>query len=172
MQVNLIWSLYQEKTANTITRHCSTCGRTTTFTDTGKKRRNANGKNIFEYTIYRCEKGHTWNHKIRQYKACESGQYARSRNNGHNGNGNGSRKTIQPIMLSEYQAQRVRAILIQLDVVQGAWRMDKLLSEHITDVSRAKIRSMMKAGRIRFNQKKVKPGAALKRGGTIQINLC
>jgi ribosomal 50S subunit-recycling heat shock protein len=60
---------------------------------------------------------------------------------------------------------------IQLNMVEGAWRLDKVLSEHITDVSRARIRGMIKAGWIRFNQKKIKPGAALKREGTIQINL-
>ena len=171
MQVNLTWNLYQEETAKTIERHCSTCGRTTTFTDTGKKRRNANGKNIFEYTIYRCGKGHSWNHKIRQYKACESHQYALPEGTGHNGDANSSRQKIQPLALSQYQAQGITMITIQLDAVEGAWRLDKLLAARITDVNRTEVQNMIKAGRILLNHKEIKSGAALKRGNTIQIYL-
>lgn len=169
MQVNLTWSLYQTETAETIERHCSTCGRTTIFTDTGKKRRNANGKNIFEYMIYRCGKGHSWNHKIRQYKACESHQYALPENARHNGNANGPQSKIQPLALSQYQAQGITMITIQLDVVEGAWRLDKLLATYIEDVSRTEIQKMIKAGRILVNHKEIKPGAALQPGNTIQI---
>jgi hypothetical protein len=171
MWVNLIWSLYQEETLHTIERHCSTCGRTTTFTDSGKKRRNANGKNIFEYIIYRCEKGHSWNHKINQYKASESGQYALPENTGQNGNGNGSRQKIQPLALSEYQARGITVITIQLEAVEGAWRLDKLLATHIEDLSRTRLRKMIKAGQILFNDQKIKPGIIVKQQGTIQINL-
>jgi hypothetical protein len=167
MQVNLTWSLYQAETAKTIERHCSTCGRTTIFTDTGKKRRNANGKNIFEYMIYRCGKGHSWNHKIRQYKACESHQYALPENARHNGNS--SRQKIQPLALSQYQAQGITMITIRLDMVEGIWRLDKLLAAHITDISRTEIQNMIKAGRILLNHKEIKSGATLKRGDTIQI---
>jgi hypothetical protein len=172
MQVNLIWSLCQEETVHTIERHCSTCGRTTTFTDSGKKRRNANGKNIFEYIIYRCEKGHSWNHKIRQYKAGESPQSALPENGEHNGNENDPQQQIQPLALLQFQAQGITMITIQFDAVEGTWRLDKLLSTHITDVSRTEIQKMIKAGRILLNHKKIKPGAALKRGSTIQIYVC
>lgn len=171
MQVKLIWSLYQEKTANTIQRHCSTCGKTTTFTDTGKKRRNANGKNIFEYIIYRCGKGHSWNHKIRQYKASESHQHALPENSEHIGNGNSSRQKIQPLSLLQYQAQGITMITIQLATVEGVWRLDKLLATHIEDVSRTRLREMMKTGQILFNGKEIKPGTIVKQQGTIQINL-
>jgi hypothetical protein len=171
MQVNLTWNLYQEEAAKTIERHCSTCGKTTTFTDTGKKRRNANGKNIFEYTIYRCEKGHSWNHKIRQYKASESHQHTLPENSGHIGNGNGSRQKIQPLALSQYQTQGITMITIQLDAVEGAWRLDKLLATHIEDVNRTRFREMIKAGQILFNGEEIKPGTIVKQQGTIQIKL-
>jgi hypothetical protein len=172
MLVNLTWSFYQNETTKTITRHCSTCGRTTTFTDTGKKRRNANGKNIFEYTIYRCEKGHSWNHKIRQYKAPGFSQPNRAGHNEHNGCGESvSRQKNQSLKLSEYQAQGVSIIRIQLDVVEGKWRLDKGLSDHIVDASRVAIKGMIKTGRILFNQKVTKPCAVLNSGGIIRIEL-
>ena len=169
MQVTLIWNLTQTEEAHTLERHCSTCGRTTTFTDTGKKRRNANGKNIFEYTIYRCEKGHRWNQKTRQYKASQYGVPYKA---GHNGNGeNGSRQTIQAFALSYYRSQGMTTIAIRLESVEGVWRLDKVLSEHITDLSRAEIRRMIKAGQILFDRKEIKPGARIKREGTIEIHV-
>jgi hypothetical protein len=171
MQVNLTWSLYQEETIQTIERHCSTCGRTTTFTDTGKKRHNANGKNIFEYIIYRCEKGHSWNYKIRQYKASESNRHAFPGKNGHSGNRNWFHPKIQPLSLSQYHTQGITLITIQLDAVEGAWRLDKLLSAYITDVSRTEIQNMIRTRRILLNHKEVKSGTVLKRGSTIQVHL-
>ncbi len=173
MQVNLVWNLYQEETLHTIQRHCSTCGRIRHFTDTGRIRRNANGKNIFEYAIYRCEKGHTWNQKLRRYKAGESGQSIGSDDNEHNGNGNPEPATrkIQPVSLSYYQNQGISKLCIQLDVVEGGWRLDKLLAAHITDVSRSRIRALIESGRILLNACETKSGVIIKQKGTIQINL-
>ena len=169
MQVNFIWSLYQTEAAETIERHCSTCGRLTTFTDTGKKRRNANGKNIIEYTIYRCEKGHSWNYKIRQYKAAESHRHVWPDSNGRNGNS--SRQKIQPLILSQHRFQGITTIIIHLKSVEGAWRVDKLLATHIEDISRTRLCEMIKAGQILFNQQAIKPGTVIKQPGTIYINL-
>ena len=73
--------------------------------------------------------------------------------------------------LSQYQTQGITMITIQLDAVEGAWRLDKLLAVNITDVSRTRLREMMKAGQILFNGKEIKPGTIVKQQGTIQINL-
>ena len=45
-------------------RYCSRCKRNVRFTDSGKIRQNANGKNIITFAIYKCGKGHTWNKKL------------------------------------------------------------------------------------------------------------
>ncbi|HPL54232.1 MAG TPA: hypothetical protein PLW11_08900 [Bacillota bacterium] len=55
------WKLTNVSDDNTTMRHCHNCGRKVIFVDSGKRRRNANGKNIYEYAIYKCKKGHTWN---------------------------------------------------------------------------------------------------------------
>ncbi len=52
----------------TTTRYCSGCKKKVTFYDTGVIRRNANGKDIFEFAIHKCDKNHTWNKKLRIYK--------------------------------------------------------------------------------------------------------
>jgi len=52
-----------------IIRYCSRCKTNVPFFDSKKTRTNANGKNLFIYAIYKCEKDHTWNRKIRMKKA-------------------------------------------------------------------------------------------------------
>jgi hypothetical protein len=54
---------------NVINRYCANCGKVVPFTDSGKVRRNANGKNIHIYAIYKCPKDHTWNKKIAEESA-------------------------------------------------------------------------------------------------------
>lgn len=53
----------------TIERHCHNCGRKVKFHDSMIRRHNANGKNIYQFAIYKCEKGHTWNKKLNIYKS-------------------------------------------------------------------------------------------------------
>lgn len=53
-------------------RYCSKCKSKVVFKDSMVKRHNANGKNIYMFAIYKCEKGHTWNKvldKLDQSKA-------------------------------------------------------------------------------------------------------
>ncbi len=52
-------------------RYCSRCKTKVQFTDSGKIRQNANGKNIFVYAIYKCGKDHTWNKKMGVRKAVD-----------------------------------------------------------------------------------------------------
>ena len=62
------WRLYGD-TNDTVVKYCSHCGSKVVFTDSGKRRRNANGKNLYEYAIYKCERDHTWNRVLKTYKA-------------------------------------------------------------------------------------------------------
>ncbi|MDX8361573.1 hypothetical protein [Cytobacillus sp. IB215316] len=50
-------------------RYCSNCGRVVLFYDTLIRRHNANGKNIYRYAIYKCEKNHTWKKSLKLIKA-------------------------------------------------------------------------------------------------------
>jgi hypothetical protein len=63
------WNVHAENNAWIVEKWCPNCKKKTEFRDSGKRRQNANGKNIFEYAIYKCKKGHTWNLKLRKYKA-------------------------------------------------------------------------------------------------------
>lgn len=48
---------------------CSNCGRIVLFFGTNVRRHSPNGKNIYRFAIYKCEKNHTWNEKLAIYKA-------------------------------------------------------------------------------------------------------
>lgn len=171
MQTHLTWSVYQAASTRTIQRHCATCGKTVAFTNSGNIRRNANGKNIFEYAIYRCEKGHTWNQKLRQYKANEAKARSIQPNKNGGGNGHSLRNKIEPLQLTQYQTQGFVAIHIRLEVVEGVWRLDKLLAAHIADVSRNMIRKMIEAERILLNERTTYPDMLVKEHETIRIML-
>lgn len=43
----------------TIERYCHNCGKKVLFTDSLKRRQNANGKNLYNYAIFKCSNGHT-----------------------------------------------------------------------------------------------------------------
>ncbi|GAK52726.1 hypothetical protein U14_03982 [Candidatus Moduliflexus flocculans] len=171
MQAHLLWSVYQAASTRTIQRHCATCGKTVAFTNSGKIRRNANGKNIFEYAIYRCENGHTWNQKIRQYKAGDvKERQAQHNHNGH-GNGHALRSNIEPLQLALHQARGTATIHIRLEIVEGVWRLDTLLAAHIADVSRTKIQNMLTAGRILLNERIAPPDTVVRENDLIRIEL-
>lgn len=44
-----------------VERYCSGCKQKVIFKDSLVRRNNANGKKIYQYAIYKCERGHTWN---------------------------------------------------------------------------------------------------------------
>ena len=46
-------------------RYCPGCGRVVPFRDSGKIRRNANGKTIHAFAIFKCPKDHTWNCRLK-----------------------------------------------------------------------------------------------------------
>lgn len=61
--------LNKKQEADTVTKQCKMCGKVTIFTDTTIRRHNANGKNIYQFAIYKCPKNHSWNKKLDIYKS-------------------------------------------------------------------------------------------------------
>lgn len=53
--ITLYWKLSQIPEITT-KKHCKMCGKLSAFTDTFVRRHNANGKNIYQFAIYKCEK--------------------------------------------------------------------------------------------------------------------
>ncbi len=162
-KVQLKWKL-QEAKDHSVQRHCSNCGRTVRFTDTMIRRHNANGKNIYRFAIYKCEKNHTWNKKLEIYQA-------------HTDHARVVEKPSEPpsqltiINIKDYQTIGIEKITITLADVQGKFRVDKIIADQIKDWSRTDVIKRIQEGKICINNEPVKPSTRLKTADEIQIDL-
>lgn len=159
----LKWSLAPQNQEDTIEKYCPNCGKKVLFIDSRLRRRNANGKDIFEYAIYKCPKEHTWNKSIRQYKACDESIYELKEFEEKND------LPFQPLVISEFVATGVEKIEIYLDSVTGKWRIDKLLTNRVKDLSRTRIKELIEAGFIMIDDNKIKPNELLKQSQKITL---
>ncbi len=138
------WRLFQD-TSETVVRYCSHCGNKVVFTDSGKRRNNANGKNLYEYAIYKCERDHTWNRMLNTYKASAGTEDIPLHQESIIGCGN------EDIRLSQHIAAGIDEIEIVLEEVTGVWRLDKLLGDRIPDASRSVICKMIQTGAVKVD---------------------
>ncbi|MCF6411443.1 S4 domain-containing protein [Pseudalkalibacillus salsuginis] len=162
-KVQLKWKL-QETKDYSVQRHCSNCGRTVRFTDTMIRRHNANGKNIYRFAIYKCDKNHTWNKKLEIYQA-----YTEHARVVEEPSEQPSQLTI--INIKDYQTIGIEKITITLADVQGKFRVDKIIADQIKDWSRTDIIKRIQEGKIRINNEPAKPSTRLKTADEIQIDL-
>lgn len=137
------------------------------FRDSFKRRRNANGKNIYEYAIYKCERGHTWNKMLDVYKAADrrpdAVETADEAGSGFN--------APDLLSLSFCRERGIEAVEIRIETAGGKPRLDKLLSRQIADLSRARINAWITCGRILVNDQRVKPAHTVCEGEIIRITL-
>jgi hypothetical protein len=146
----------------TVEKHCKMCGKLSIFTDTNVRRHNANGKNIYQYAIYKCEKNHTWNHKLAIYKTFSD----------HVAEIEEQKKEssiISAIQITSLAEQGINVIHIVLDDVIGKHRVDKVLANQIEDWSRSQIIEKIKKGAIQLNEQVIKPSSRLSKGERISI---
>ncbi len=157
------WILNDTSNDSSVVRYCHNCGRKMSFRDTKKRRRNVNGKTIFEYAIYKCEKDHTWNLLVNTYKAVKNMELPQLEDRIP------EMCNLDIISLKEHINQGIREIVIFLEEVTGKWRIDKLLGDRIQDVSRTKVCELIRQGRVLLDGKDVKPDVILKKQQTITI---
>ena len=152
--------LRQKREADTIKRNCKMCGKVTTFTDTTIRRHNANGKNIYQFAIYKCPKNHTWNKKLDIYKSFSDHVIPESL----------IPTEFETIMESEkISMQGLPFIEFKVTVVEGIFRLDQALASHIEGVSRTEIIRKIKNGTILLNQTKTKPSQKVNLHDTILV---
>lgn len=158
-----LWEIYSDEDIS-VYRYCHNCGSKVKFTDSGVRRHNANGKDIFEYAIYKCERGHSWNKLLEILKPTnEIRKFA-------------DRKVSQGccleiININNHKANKVKVIEIHIKEIDSKVRLDKILSKQIIDFSRNQIVSMINLGSILVNGQRVKPGFIIKKGDLIAIEL-
>jgi len=154
--IELYWTLEASaNTASIIERHCKNCGKTVRFTDTAVRRHNANGKSIYRFSIYKCEKGHTWNKKLAVYKSFSEHVEVLEEALPVN--------SVEPkqINILDCQMNGIKEVRIVIDHADGLFRLDKLLAEQLDGWSRTQIAQRIKEGLIRLNDLPIKPGAAV-----------
>lgn len=159
------WELNDDSNDSSIMRYCHNCGRKVVFKDSKKRRRNANGKTIFEYAIYKCEKDHTWNLPLGTYKPSDIIENNRMVESA-------DKKCNYDILnLKELKNEGIIEIRIILEEVTGKWRIDKLLADRIKDYSRTKICEFINLAYILLDGKAASHDTLLRKKQTITIML-
>lgn len=144
--------LQQQRKADSVKKQCKMCGKVTLFTDTTIRRHNANGKNIYQFAIYKCPKNHSWNKKLDIYKTfSDHVDPASLVPTEFKVIKPGEKITINPI----------ETIEIKISGVDGNFRLDCTLADHIEGWSRTEITNKIKAGNIRLNNCLTKPSKKL-----------
>jgi hypothetical protein len=155
------WKLSQIQ-ERTVKKHCKMCGKISIFTDTNVQRHNANGKSIYKYAIYKCEKNHTWNKKLAIYKSFSE--------HVTEGEEQTEESSIMPaIPITSLTEQGVKVVHIVLDDVIGKHRIDKVLANQIEDWTRSQIMEKIEKGTIQINEQVIKPSTRLSKGKRISI---
>ncbi|MBS4171701.1 cytoplasmic protein [Bacillus sp. FJAT-49736] len=145
-----------------VKKHCKMCGKLSIFTDTHVRRHNANGKSIYQYTIYKCEKNHTWNKKLAIYKTFSEHVAEMEEQKQQS-------SVLSAIPITSLVEQEIKIIHIVLDDVIGKHRIDKVLANQIEDWSRSQIIEKIEKGTIQLNERVIKPSSRLYKGECISI---
>jgi hypothetical protein len=160
---NISWCLRSNISESAIKRYCHNCGKVTLFRDSMERRHNANGKKIYQYAIYKCEKDHTWNLKLSIYKAYTKNIDKKEEMSVH--------APPEAISLPELRERDIAEIEIYIIGVEGKWRLDNLLSQKLIGITRSEIVKWMKQGHILVDGVKVKPGVSIHEDQRIWIDL-
>jgi hypothetical protein len=171
-KLSIRWNLGSIDEKTTIKRYCHNCGKVTIYQDSMIRRHNANGKKIHQFAIYKCDEGHTWNQKLSAFKAHTYGGDSISIKKGKTVEETAtSHIPLVPISLAKLRDQGIEEFEIELEAVQGKWRLDKLLSQQLIGISRTEIVKMIKQGSIMLGGVKVKSGELVHGGQTIWVNM-
>lgn len=175
-QLVLNWELFEER-IDSVERYCSSCGRKVMFYDSMVRRHNANGKKIYKYAIYKCEKGHTWNKIINKYfsnksntlsdpDSLESNGYAKEEKYRKEGD---KKIKIEKFSVLEYREENIDRVDIFIKSEDYKIRLDKLLNDNLIDLSRTQIQKKIIAEKILVNDIRTKSKYTLKHGDKITI---
>ncbi|OOE14311.1 hypothetical protein [Fictibacillus arsenicus] len=155
--------LLKKQERDTVKKQCKMCGKVTIFTDTTIRRHNANGKNIYQFAIYKCPKNHSWNKKLDIYKSFTN------------------HVDPQTLVPSEFKAIEdgeklslsagIESYEISITGAEGNFRLDRTLADHIEGWSRTEIAQKIKSGTILLNNCLTKPSQKLAVHDRISITI-
>lgn len=173
----LNWKNVGMKSEEEVLRYCHNCGKKVVFKDSLVRRENANGKNIYRWAIYKCEKGHTWNRKLKNLKAFNNMEDniapdtpSKLYTSLYDEKGNEVEKYInEDLSIVELKSINYESIEILIDEVESKTRVDNLLSSKFEDLSRNKIKKLMEKGKILLNECTIKSNKFIKASCKITI---
>lgn len=157
------WEIYSDEEV-LVNRYCHNCGGKVIFKDSGVRRHNANGKDIFEFAIHKCERGHTWNKLLKILKPTNEIHKTVDRKDR-------LECCLESINISNHKANNIGLIEIHIMEIDSKIRLDKILTRQVVDFSRNQIEKMIKLGVISVNGQRVKPGFIIKKGNIITIEV-
>lgn len=163
----IIWEIDFEG-SDLVNRYCPGCGGKVAFKDSLKRRRNANGKIIYEYAIYKCDREHTWNKLINTYDAKD---YVERQGSDSPTANMETEKNVNKIRIEECLRDGFSEIEIFIKKVVGVWRLDKLLAHYLEGISRGQIEKMIRSGMILVDNKVVATKTIIKEGRSILVIL-
>lgn len=167
-EIRLYWNIVSDDVEEMICKHCKNCGKTVPFHDTLIRRHNANGKNIYRFAIYKCEKNHTWNRKLRIYKSfTDHVKVYETKEENHL-----PRIEEWNIEWNKLMQKGIHTVSISIQNIIGTnQRIDKTLAERVPDLSRSQIVQKIKDQHILINKQTCKPSQNLMKDDIITINL-
>jgi len=141
-----------------VLKYCRRCQQTTEFRHSGKTRRNANGKTLFQFDIFKCSRDHTWNRSVPVNPAgAERSPRSTRESTPH--------VFPEPIAHEDW----CRGIEIQLEHVEGKWRLDKTLTLGLAQSTRAGVARLIRAGGVLVNNAQPEGKRILRSGDVIKI---
>jgi len=173
----LNWKNVGTDSEEEVLRYCHNCGKKVIFKDSLVRRENANGKNIYRWAIYKCEKGHTWNRKLKNLKAFNNMEDniapdtpSKLYTTLYDDKVNQVEKYInEGLTIVDIKSDNYESIEILIDEVEGKTRVDSLLSTKFQDLSRNKIKKLIEMGKILINECTIKSNKFIKSSCRITI---
>lgn len=162
-RINLNWNIYNE-VIDREERYCPACGKKVVFRDSLIRRQNANGKNIYHFAIYKCEKDHTWNKQLGIFKALSGLE--------NNPQINENRVSDYEVLnLENYLKEGIEFININIQSINSKERLDRFISDKLSDFSRNEINQIIKKGAIKINEDFVKPNRIIRVKDKISVEI-
>ncbi|MBF4694113.1 DUF1062 domain-containing protein [Fusibacter ferrireducens] len=148
-----------------VERYCHNCGQKVIFKDSLVRRQNANGKNIHHFAIYKCDRGHTWNKKIEQFKVKGDLENKKDFLTSTETTSEHGEIIIDKLLSEGYE---ILEISVRSDM---KIRVDKVLAQCISDRSRTQLNVFFERNDVTVNNKNVSGCFKVYQDAVIRIRL-
>ncbi|MBM7616221.1 S4 domain-containing protein [Alkaliphilus hydrothermalis] len=162
-KLSINWEIYNSG-VEVEERYCSSCGKKVDFTDTLKRRQNANGKNIYHFAIYKCPKNHTWNKVLGSFKSVPGLENLQEQVQSN-------ATEAEEIYLTKLMEEGIKEVDIHLTILEKKERLDKLLASKIKDYSRNQVVELIRMGLVKVNGEEVSAKLNLREKDVLTLSL-